>query len=34
VKPSNLLIRGEDVRVIDFGIARYVEASGAAVTER
>ncbi len=24
VKPSNLLIRGEDVRVIDFGIARYV----------
>jgi len=24
VKPSNLLIRGLDVRVIDFGIARYV----------
>jgi serine/threonine protein kinase len=24
VKPSNLLVRGHDVRVIDFGIARYV----------
>jgi serine/threonine protein kinase len=24
VKPSNLLIRGNDVRIIDFGIARYV----------
>jgi serine/threonine protein kinase len=24
VKPSNLLIRGEDVRLIDFGIARHV----------
>jgi len=24
VKPSNLLVRGNDVRVIDFGIARYV----------
>jgi serine/threonine protein kinase len=24
VKPSNLLVRGDDVRVIDFGIARYV----------
>jgi serine/threonine protein kinase len=24
VKPSNLLIRGHDVRVIDFGISRYV----------
>jgi serine/threonine protein kinase len=24
VKPSNLLIHGEDVRLIDFGIARYV----------
>jgi len=23
VKPSNLLVRGDDVRVIDFGIARY-----------
>jgi serine/threonine protein kinase len=23
VKPSNLLVRGHDVRVIDFGIARY-----------
>jgi serine/threonine protein kinase len=24
VKPANLLVRGRDVRVIDFGIARYV----------
>jgi Protein kinase domain len=24
VKPSNLLVRGHDVRVIDFGIARYI----------
>ena len=24
VKPSNLLVRGNDVRVIDFGISRYV----------
>jgi serine/threonine protein kinase len=24
VKPSNLLVRGHDVRLIDFGIARYV----------
>jgi serine/threonine protein kinase len=24
VKPSNLLVRGDDVRLIDFGIARYV----------
>ena len=24
VKPSNLLVRGNDVRLIDFGIARYV----------
>ena len=24
VKPSNLLVRGQDVRVIDFGIARFV----------
>jgi serine/threonine protein kinase len=24
VKPSNLLVRGHDVRVIDFGISRYV----------
>jgi len=24
VKPSNLLVRGNDVRVIDFGIARYL----------
>jgi len=24
VKPSNLLIRGHDIRLIDFGIARYV----------
>ena len=24
VKPSNLLVRGHDLRVIDFGIARYV----------
>jgi serine/threonine protein kinase len=24
VKPANLLVRGEDVRLIDFGIARYV----------
>jgi len=24
VKPSNLLVRGHDIRVIDFGIARYV----------
>ena len=24
VKPSNLLVRGRDVRLIDFGIARYV----------
>jgi serine/threonine protein kinase len=24
VKPSNLLVRGDDVRVIDFGISRYV----------
>ncbi|GAA4260694.1 hypothetical protein GCM10022255_090320 [Dactylosporangium darangshiense] len=24
VKPSNLLVRGHDVRIIDFGIARYV----------
>jgi len=24
VKPANLLVRGHDVRVIDFGIARYV----------
>jgi serine/threonine protein kinase len=23
VKPSNLLVRGNDVRLIDFGIARY-----------
>ena len=29
VKPSNLLVRGQDVRLIDFGIARYVgERSG------
>jgi serine/threonine protein kinase len=25
VKPSNLLVRGRDVRVIDFGISRYVD---------
>jgi serine/threonine protein kinase len=25
VKPSNLLVRGHDVRVIDFGISRYVD---------
>jgi serine/threonine protein kinase len=25
VKPSNLLVRGDDVRVIDFGISRYVD---------
>jgi serine/threonine protein kinase len=24
VKPSNLLVSGDDVRIIDFGIARYV----------
>jgi serine/threonine protein kinase len=24
VKPSNLLVHGDDVRIIDFGIARYV----------
>jgi serine/threonine protein kinase len=24
VKPSNLLVRGDDIRLIDFGIARYV----------
>lgn len=29
VKPANLLIHGDDVRIIDFGIARYVgERSG------
>jgi serine/threonine protein kinase len=25
VKPSNLLIRGHDIRLIDFGIARYID---------
>jgi serine/threonine protein kinase len=29
VKPSNLLVRGDDVRLIDFGIARYVGEQGA-----
>jgi serine/threonine protein kinase len=30
VKPANLLIRGPDIRVIDFGIARYVGERSAA----
>jgi serine/threonine protein kinase len=25
VKPSNLLVRGDDIRLIDFGIARYLD---------
>jgi serine/threonine protein kinase len=34
VKPSNLLVRGDDVRIIDFGIARYVgERGGGGIVE-
>ncbi|WP_433789420.1 serine/threonine-protein kinase [Actinoplanes sp. CA-252034] len=34
VKPSNLLVRGDDVRIIDFGIARYIgEQGGGGVVE-
>lgn len=34
VKPSNLLVRDDDVRIIDFGIARYVgEPSGGGIVE-
>jgi serine/threonine protein kinase len=34
VKPSNLLVGGDDVRIIDFGIARYVgEQGGVGIVE-
>ena len=34
VKPSNLLVRGDEVRIIDFGIARYVgEQGGGGIVE-
>jgi serine/threonine protein kinase len=34
VKPSNLLVRGGDVRIIDFGIARYAgEHGGGGIVE-
>jgi serine/threonine protein kinase len=34
VKPSNLLVRGDDVRIIDFGIARYAgELGGGGIVE-